>query len=108
MQHAEDWLTVRKAKRAPLTRTAFERIKQEADKAGLSIDDAVRIAAEEGWQGFRADWIRPQQQAKPLTRDQLRTVAAQTRLSDIFHDDGTPKDLTDGRTIDARAPKLLG
>jgi hypothetical protein len=29
-QHAEDWLTVRKARRAPLTRAAWDDVKTEA------------------------------------------------------------------------------
>lgn len=55
-QHAEDWLIVRKAKRAPLTQTAWNAVKSEAAKAGISPADAVKIAATNSWQGFRASW----------------------------------------------------
>lgn len=55
-QHAEDWLTVRKAKRAPLTRAAWNDLKAEAKKAGIAPAEAVRIAAASSWQGFKATW----------------------------------------------------
>lgn len=56
-QHAEDWLTVRKAKRAPLTRAAWIDMKTEAAKAAISPAEAVRIAASSSWQGFKASWL---------------------------------------------------
>ena len=52
-QVAEDWLAVRKAK---LTQTALDGVIREAGKAGISVGEAVRIAAERGWRGFKADW----------------------------------------------------
>lgn len=55
--HAKDWLSVRKQKRAPLTVTAWEGIKAEAEKAGLTPAEAVKISAENSWQGFKAEWI---------------------------------------------------
>lgn len=55
-QHAEDWLTVRKAKRAPLTRAAWDDVKAEAAKAGITPADAVKVSATNSWQGFKATW----------------------------------------------------
>ena len=55
---AEDWFRVRKAKRAPLTRTAWEAIKREAAKAKLTPGAAVRLATERNWQGFNAEWVQ--------------------------------------------------
>lgn len=55
-QTASDFLKVRKAKRAPLTITALEGIKREAEKAGITFTTAVKICVERGWQGFRHDW----------------------------------------------------
>jgi hypothetical protein len=54
---AADWLRVRRAKKAPLTRTAWDGVKREAAKAGLQVPEAVRIAVERGWQGFQAQWV---------------------------------------------------
>lgn len=54
----DDWMTVRKAKRLPVTPTALAGIRREAEKAGVSLTDAITLAVERGWAGFRADWIR--------------------------------------------------
>jgi hypothetical protein len=56
-QHAEDWLTVRKARRAPLTCAAWDDVKTEAAKAAIPPAEAVRIAASSSWQGFKASWL---------------------------------------------------
>ncbi len=60
-----DFLTLRKAKRAPMTATALQSIQREADKAGISIADALATCCERGWQSFKADWIAP---ARPSAR----------------------------------------
>jgi len=56
-QHAEDWLCVRKAKHAPLTITAWDEIKQEGKKAGLTPAKVVEMCAARGWRGFKASWL---------------------------------------------------
>lgn len=55
-QAAEDWLIVRKAKRAPLTKTALDELVREAEKAGITVSDAVKICASKNWQGFNSSW----------------------------------------------------
>ena len=58
-QHATDWLAARKAKRLPLTPTAWEDTKSEAIKASLTPQDAIARAAKNGWAGFKASWPDP-------------------------------------------------
>ncbi|MBN4658832.1 hypothetical protein H4F44_23845, partial [Escherichia coli] len=41
---AVDWLVVRKSKNAPLTPTAWEAVKREAQAAGITLAEAVRFA----------------------------------------------------------------
>jgi hypothetical protein len=50
-----DWLRVRG--KNPLTQTAWAGMTSEASKAGISAAEAVKICAERGWRGFRADWL---------------------------------------------------
>ena len=52
----QDFLSVRKAKRAPLTSTAFGSIVAESRKAGLSTSDALRHCCKKNWQTFDAGW----------------------------------------------------
>ena len=52
----DDFNSIRKAKKAPLTETALKRIQNEADNAGISLETALQVCCERGWQGFRADW----------------------------------------------------
>ena len=52
-----DFMAIRKAKRAPLTETALKGIKREADKAGMALEAALSMACERGWQGFKAIWV---------------------------------------------------
>jgi hypothetical protein len=54
-----DFLTVRKAKKAPVTESGMAGIRREAAKANISLEDALRISVERNWQGFRADWYVP-------------------------------------------------
>lgn len=55
-----DWLKVRKDKRAgPITETVIAGLAREAEKAGLSIADAVRYCCEAGWQNFtHSYWLK--------------------------------------------------
>lgn len=56
-EFARDWLRIRRAKKAPLTPTAWDAIKREAATAGMTPAQAVKIAAESNWQGFKASWL---------------------------------------------------
>lgn len=57
---ARDFLAYRKAKKAPLTKTAWDRMSAEIVKAGAygySPDDALAEAMEANWQSVKADWL---------------------------------------------------
>lgn len=78
---AEDWMQVRKAKRAANTETAFKRIVHEIQKSGLPANECITIAVSRSWQGFQADWIANQQRSRPQAKmsvlDNNRMVAEQ-------------------------------
>ncbi|WP_424034469.1 hypothetical protein [Neisseria bacilliformis] len=55
---ARDYLAVRRDKRAAtLTKTALNGLEREANRAGLSLAQAVTLCCERGWVGFRAEWL---------------------------------------------------
>lgn len=60
---AQDWLAMRKARKAQPTKTAIDGVAGEAAKAGISLEDALKISCANGWQGFRADWVRSREGA---------------------------------------------
>ena len=64
-QAAADWLTVRKAKRAPLTDTVLSSLVTESSKAGLSVNEAVQLCAERSWQGFKASYLNGTETTQP-------------------------------------------
>ena len=59
-----DFRKLRRAKRAPITDTAIEGIRREAQKAGLSLEQALRMCCERGWQGFKAEWLTDAKQGQ--------------------------------------------
>ena len=74
-QVAEDWLKVRKAKKAANTETAFKRIQKEIELSGLSADECITIAVERSWQGFKAEWIANYQRQSPQRPTGRRAVS---------------------------------
>jgi len=53
----QDFKTLRKAKKSPITPSAIDGIRREASKAGWSIEDALRECCARGWAGFKAEWV---------------------------------------------------
>jgi hypothetical protein len=64
----QDWLKLRKAKKAAVTQTAIDGIQREADKAAVSLQTALSICCARGWTGFKAEWMQsqPSQQDKNM------------------------------------------
>ena len=64
----QDWLKLRKTKKAAVTQTAVDGIEREARKAGVSLQTALETCCQRGWTGFKAEWMQsqPTQQDKNL------------------------------------------
>ena len=54
----QDWLILRKGKRAVVTQSAVDGIVREAGKAGISVQEAMEMCCMRGWSGFKADWLK--------------------------------------------------
>ena len=61
-QLAREWMAVRKTKRLTNTRTAFDQIAREIAKTGRPASDCVRLAVENSWGGFKAEWMKHETQ----------------------------------------------
>ena len=53
---ADEWISIRKKKRGTNSEFALKTIVNEANKAGISLQEAVEFAAKRQWVGFQADW----------------------------------------------------
>jgi len=65
----QDWLDVRKKKKAANTKTALKGLLTEVEKSGINIAEAVKISAENSWSGFKAQWysnLSPAKQAQSV------------------------------------------
>lgn len=78
-----DFQQIRKAKKLPLTQTAVNGLQREADKAGLSLEDAVRICCEYGWAGFNAGWYADRQGKAAKSEPAWRTEQRNRTLSAV-------------------------
>jgi uncharacterized protein YdaU (DUF1376 family) len=54
----QDWLQLRKAKKAPVTQTVLNSATREAEKAGISLNAFLTIWCARGSQGLEADWLK--------------------------------------------------
>jgi hypothetical protein len=66
----QDWLKLRKEKKAAVTQTALDGIEREAKKAGVSLQTALETCCARGWTGFKAEWMEVK------TTHQDKTLAA--------------------------------
>ena len=53
----QDWITLRKSKKAAVTQTALDGIEREAKKAGVSLQTALETCCARGWTGFKSEWM---------------------------------------------------
>jgi len=53
----QEFKTLRKAKKAPITQRAIDAISSEANKAGWTLEKALEECVVRGWQAFKADWV---------------------------------------------------
>jgi len=60
----DDFIALRKAKRAPLSQTALASISKEAEKAAMHIEEALTECVTRGWQSFKAEWMKPKTTTK--------------------------------------------
>lgn len=58
LQEWQDWLSLRKAKKAPVTETVVKSARSEAEKAGISFNSFLTIWCARGSQGLQAEWLK--------------------------------------------------
>ncbi len=63
----QDWLSLRKAKKASVTETVVNGARQEAQKLGWPLEQFLIEWCTRGSQGLKAEWIKPDQQSMSKT-----------------------------------------
>ena len=76
-----DYLEVRKTKKAKWTETALKGLTKEAEKAGMSLQEAMELCCARGWVGFKAEWVKDQEtKAKELPLGTDKQIAEAYRV----------------------------
>lgn len=52
-----DFVALRKDKKARITETAIKGLQREAAKANMTLEQVMQTCCERGWAGFKADWM---------------------------------------------------
>lgn len=88
-----DWLALRRAKKAPVTETVLRSAHAEAGKAGLSLEQFLRVWCARGSQGLQADWLKPNERAGPAPSQQQasKTLSAIQTLQAMKHGNVDPR-----------------
>ena len=55
-----DFVKLRKGLKAPVTETAIKGLAKEAQKANMSLEQVMVLCCQNGWRGFKAEWIPKQ------------------------------------------------
>lgn len=88
-----DWLQLRKSKKAPVTVTVVDGAKGEADKAGMTLEEFLRVWCRRGSQGLEASWLKENERAPPT---ETAYQASQRRKVDIL----TGRNRSTGTVVD--------
>ena len=60
----QDFMKLRRSKKAPVTATVMKMLNKEADKANISLAKALEECCLRGWQSFKAEWYSGEEKKK--------------------------------------------
>jgi len=101
-----DFLQIRKSKKAAVTESAIKGIEREARKAGWSLEKALVECCARGWAGFKADWVKTDEQKK-MTPHAASMKAAGIAIFGNLEEQDYGREAID-ITPAAQATRLLG
>jgi uncharacterized protein YdaU (DUF1376 family) len=105
----QDFIQIRKSKKAAVTASAIRGIDREAAKAGWTLEQALIECCARGWAGFKAEWVNKDQGNK--TQHQINQEGIARSLGLIPRGDQFQGNVIEGEIYDADAattPKRLG
>jgi uncharacterized protein YdaU (DUF1376 family) len=80
----DDWLALRKAKKAPVTETALKSARREAEKAGISLNAFLTIWCARGSQGLEASWLKSDE--KQMQTETVYQKSMRLRVQEVAPD----------------------
>jgi hypothetical protein len=83
-QLVEDWLKVRKTKKATNTQTAFNKFIEEVEQRSCNINEILEICVEKSWSGFKWTWVDNLKQTNTFNNGRVEKTPEQL-ASDIFN-----------------------
>ena len=77
----DDWLALRKSKRAPVTETVIRGARAESEKAQMSLQAFLRVWCTRGSQGLQADWLRPDERPSRAIPNRQEAIEARNQAA---------------------------
>lgn len=83
----DDWLAVRKLKKAANTETALKGFLLQVDKQSKTVEEVLTLCVESSWSGFKAEWLENKEvnckQSKQQQRDEeIRNILSRPRRAE--------------------------
>lgn len=79
----QDWTSLRKSKRAPITSTVINAARGEAEKAGMQLVDFLRVWCLRGSTGLQAAWLKDDEKGAPKSFALQDEAKAQARWEEM-------------------------
>jgi 5-methylcytosine-specific restriction endonuclease McrA len=76
---AEVWSDWKRVRKKPITATVLKRMETEAAKVGWTLAQAVTEAAESGWQGFKAEYVKDRAQGGQSRGASMNDIGEEVR-----------------------------
>jgi len=94
----QDFLVLRKGLKAPVSETALKNLRIEGDKANLSLEEVMSLCCQNGWRGFKAEWVKDKHSQKTLKSfRQIDDEISKKRYNEMV---GTARTLPVAITVD--------
>lgn len=74
-----DFLTLRRAKKLPMTKTALDGLEAQGAILGWTLGQTINECINRGWGGFKASWIQKEQASNPADRIRMTVPGSQER-----------------------------
>jgi DNA replication protein DnaD len=103
-----DWIKVRKNKKATNSETAFKKIVNEIAKTKITPSEAIQLCVERSWSGFQSDWYTNQNKSSNTPKE-YEPNAHVLKIVNRLHKDGnlTDKQAEVARITIANSPTTI-